>query len=100
MDVYSRIRKRIKPETRQKITAEMTMLTMIEEKTYTKEEVQHLLAQLINQIDFYNQENIQLKKYIRVNWIPFGKKDQFLKDIREQEDQSDTLIFNLLKQWG
>lgn len=68
------------------------------EKTYTVEEVRELLEPLMKQVEFYNGQNIQLKNYIWDNWIPFGRKVQFLKSIRWAEDSSDTLIFNLVKQ--
>lgn len=100
-DVYSRIRKRTKPATRQKVTGQLAIAHFLnmKEKTYSKEEVQELLDPLMKQIEFYNQQNIQLKEYILINWIPFGNKSNFLKSIRIGEDNSDTLIFNLLKQW-
>lgn len=100
MDVYSRIRKRIKPSTHQKVAADLIMLTYLnmEKETYTKEEVRQLIEPLMKQIEFYNRENIQLKTYIRENWIPFGNKSGFLEKIKESEDNSDTLIFNLLNQ--
>ena len=68
----------------------------MEEKTYTRYEIQELLEPLMKQIEFYTKQNIQLKKYIRQQWIPFGKKSDFLKQVIKEEDESGTIIFNLL----
>ncbi len=72
----------------------------MQEKTYTKQEVQELLEPLMKQIEFYNKQNIQLKTYIREHWIPFGKKSEFLTQVIKEEDESDTIIFNIVKHWS
>lgn len=97
-DVYQRLKKR----TKQKVATDIIILTYpkMEKENYSKEEVQQLIEPLMKQIEFYNYENIELKEYIRKNWIPFGDKIVFLNRIHAEEIKSDTLIFNILNQWN
>lgn len=69
----------------------------MEEKTYTKQEVQEITEPLMKQIEFYNKQNIKLKNYILKHWILFGKKIKFLEETIKEEDESGTIIFNILK---
>ena len=72
----------------------------MKEKIYTKQEVQEFIEPLIKQIEFYNTQNLKLKNYILKNWIPFGKKIKFLEEIIKEEDESNTIIFNIVKYWS
>lgn len=72
----------------------------MEEKTYTKQEVKELIEPLMKQIEFFSGENIKLKRYILNEWIPFGKKGKFLEEIIAEEDNSNTLIFNIIKAYN
>lgn len=101
-NVYQRLKKRTKLKTKEKVASDIIILThsKMEKENYSKEEVQQLIEPLMKQIEFYNYENIELKEYIRKNWIPFGDKIVFLNRLHAEETKSDTLIFNILNQWN
>lgn len=101
-DIYQRLKKRTTLKVRHRVATDIIILTYpeMEKENYSKEEVQRLIEPLMKQIEFYNYENIELKEYIRKNWIPFGDKTVFLNKIQAEEVNSDTLIFNILNQWN
>lgn len=71
----------------------------MEKNTYTKEEVQQMIEPLVNQIEFLMEQYSKTKNFIIKNG-KFEKIESFVKQLQTEEDESRTLIYEILKNFN
>lgn len=70
---------------------------MIEEKTYSREEVQNLIKPLMDQIDFYQRQYHLCQRYIMLPWWKRLNPYKFIKSLWKTEDESGTILYQFLE---